>query len=33
LNVSDYRLLGYRFGTNLVDTVIKKGQVFNVRQP
>lgn len=27
LNVSDYRHLGYRFGTNLVDTVIKRGQV------
>ncbi len=25
LNVSDYRHLGYRFATNLVDTVIKKG--------
>ncbi len=29
LSVSDYRHLGYRFGTNLVSTVIKKGkQVF-----
>lgn len=27
LNVSDYRHLGYRFGTNLVDTVIKRGRV------
>lgn len=27
LNVSDYRHLGYRFGTNLVETVIKKGAV------
>lgn len=27
LTVDDYRQLGYRFGTNLVDTVIKKGQV------
>ena len=27
LDVPDYRHLGYRFGTNLVDTVIKKGQV------
>ena len=25
LDVPDYRHLGYRFGTNLVDTVIKKG--------
>ena len=25
LNVSDYRQLGYRFGTNLVRTVIKRG--------
>jgi imidazolonepropionase len=27
LSVSDYRQLGYRFGTNLVSTVIKKGQI------
>jgi len=27
LSVNDYRHLGYRFGTNLVDTVIKKGQI------
>jgi imidazolonepropionase len=27
LSVSDYRHLGYRFGLNLVDTVIKKGSV------
>ncbi len=27
LNVDDYRHLGYRFGTNLVQTVIKHGQV------
>lgn len=27
LSVSDYRHLGYQFGTNLVDTVIKRGQV------
>jgi imidazolonepropionase len=27
LNVSDYRHLGYRFGTNLVQTVIKQGVV------
>jgi len=27
LRVSDYRQLGYRFGTNLVSTVIKKGQI------
>ena len=26
LNVSDYRHLGYRFGTNLVQTVIKQGK-------
>jgi imidazolonepropionase len=30
LNVSDYRHLGYRFGTNLVRTVIKRGEVFNI---
>ena len=28
LDVDDYRHLGYRFGTNLVHTVIKKGQIF-----
>ncbi|HEY6074784.1 MAG TPA: amidohydrolase family protein, partial [Anaerolineales bacterium] len=27
LNVPDYRHLGYRFGANLVQTVIKKGKV------
>jgi imidazolonepropionase len=27
LSVPDYRHLGYRFGTNLVETVIKKGRV------
>ncbi|MDX1663828.1 MAG: amidohydrolase family protein, partial [Candidatus Promineifilaceae bacterium] len=27
LTVADYRQLGYRFGTNLVATVIKKGEV------
>jgi imidazolonepropionase len=27
LSVSDYRHLGYRFGVNLVQTVIKKGKV------
>ena len=27
LNVSDYRQLGYRFATNLVQTVIKRGNV------
>ncbi len=26
LKVSDYRQLGYRFGTNLVDSVVKKGK-------
>ena len=30
LSVGDYRHLGYRFGTNLVQTVIKKGRVYNV---
>ncbi len=28
LKVSDYRHLGYRFGTNLVHTVIKNGQLY-----
>ena len=27
LNVPDYRHLGYRFGTNLVETVLKRGEV------
>jgi imidazolonepropionase len=27
LGVDDYRHLGYRFGANLVETVVKKGQV------
>ncbi|HEX9797425.1 MAG TPA: imidazolonepropionase, partial [Anaerolineales bacterium] len=27
LRVPDYRQLGYRFGTNLVSTVVKKGQI------
>ncbi len=27
LDVADYRQLGYRFGTNLVRTVIKGGRV------
>jgi imidazolonepropionase len=30
LDVPDYRHLGYRFGTNLVGTVVKKGQVIAV---
>jgi imidazolonepropionase len=30
LNVPDYRHLGYRFGANLVQTVIKKGRVYAV---
>jgi imidazolonepropionase len=30
LSVSDYRHLGYRFGTNLVTHVIKKGRVYPV---
>ncbi len=30
LNVSDYRHLGYRFGINLVQTVIKKGHVYSI---
>ncbi len=27
LNVADYRHLGYRFGANLVDSVIKRGEI------
>jgi imidazolonepropionase len=30
LHVDDYRHLGYRFGGNLVQTVIKKGRVYPV---
>lgn len=30
LSVPDYRHLGYRFGTNLVQTVVKKGQIYRV---
>lgn len=30
LSVDDYRHLGYRFGTNLVQTVIKRGQVYPI---
>jgi imidazolonepropionase len=30
LNVPDYRHLGYRYGTNLVHTVIKQGAVYPV---
>jgi imidazolonepropionase len=29
LSVPDYRHLGYRFGTNLVQTVVKKGRVYH----
>jgi imidazolonepropionase len=32
LKVPDYRHLGYRFGTNLVDTVIKKGSIYTVKR-
>lgn len=31
LNVPDYQQLGYRFGTNLVNTVIKRGHVYPVQ--
>jgi imidazolonepropionase len=27
LDVDDYRQLGYRYGTNLVHTVVKRGEV------
>lgn len=30
LSVADYRHLGYRFGTNLVQTVIKKGNPYTI---
>jgi imidazolonepropionase len=32
LNVSDYRHLGYRFATNLIQTVIKRGEVVKVNK-
>ena len=32
LEVDDYRHLGYRFGSNLVQTVIKRGQVVSERE-
>lgn len=32
LNVPDYRHLGYRMGVNLVETVVKKGQVIQAGQ-
>jgi imidazolonepropionase len=31
LSVDDYRHLGYRFGTNLVATVVKQGRIYPVR--
>src|SRR4030095_13992202 len=30
LSVSDYRQLGYRYGTNLVKQVIKRGRIYSV---
>ncbi len=33
LNVPDYRHLGYRFATNLVQTVIKRGKVITIKNP
>ena len=30
LSVPDYRQLGYRYGTNLVKKVIKRGRVYSV---
>ncbi len=33
LKVVDYRHLGYRFGTNLVATVIKRGRIHHVEPP
>ena len=31
LSVSDYRQMSYRFGTNLVSTIIKKGKAYTSR--
>jgi len=33
LDVNNYRHLGYRFGTNLVSTVIKRGRIYPVSPP
>ena len=33
LSVNDYRQLGYRFGTNLVEKVVKKGKIIDLRPP
>lgn len=33
LSTADYRHLGYRFGSNLVHTVIKRGRVYHIPQP
>lgn len=33
LSVPDYRMLGYRFGTNLVRQVIKRGRLYSVASP
>jgi imidazolonepropionase len=30
LSVPDYRQVGYRYGTNLVKQVIKRGRVYSV---
>jgi imidazolonepropionase len=30
LSVSDYRHIGYRYGTNLVKQIVKRGQVYSV---
>jgi imidazolonepropionase len=32
LDIPDYRQLGYRFGTNLVNTVIKNGQIISGKE-
>ena len=32
LDVPDYRHLGYQFGTNLVEAVIKNGRIFYVKE-
>lgn len=33
LSVTDYRHLGYRFGANLVQQVMKKGKIYPVQEP
>jgi imidazolonepropionase len=31
LDIPDYRQLGYRFGTNLVNAVVKNGKIHRIK--